>query len=362
MRNEFDNLTLEDVKVGGEVLREEPQEQVEEVKEEVKSEEIKETPKEEISSEKQEEKPVDTTKVEEPTKENPIEKEEVKADVFPSDRFGDKYKSWEEVEAALNEPKVEFKDDFIKRVVDKYNQDGTLEDFFKAYSTDWDKLDDKEVLRRQFFEENADVEDKRVIERLWKKELDKYTLDENEYDQEEVETGLALLKRDASKLRGKFKEEQQGYLQPSKKEPEPDKTKQIAALQKFVDEDPIVKSVKESKLVTLDIDGEKYNFELDNPEIIAQSLVNENLFYNQFLKDGKPDTGKWAEVMAYATNPQKFRKSLVDFGRSLERKSVEDELKNTKLPRQDASPSTSTGDEKEDLLNAFLAKGKTVKR
>lgn len=362
MRNEFDNLTLDDVKVGGEVLREETQEQVEEVKEEVKSEQITEEAKEEISSEKQEETIVENPKSEESTKESPIEKEEVKADVFPSERFGNKYKSWEEIEAALNEPKVEFKDDFIKKVVDKYNQDGSLEDFFNAYSTDWDKLDDKEVLRRQFFEENSSLEDNKVIERLWKKELAKYEIDEDEYDQEEVETGLALLKRDASKVRDKFKEKQQDYLQPSKKESEPDDTKRIEALQNFVDNDPIVKAVKESKLVTLDIDGDKYNFELDNPEIIAQSLVNENLFYNQFLKEGKPDTGKWAEVMAYATNPQKFRKSLVDFGRSLERKSVEEELKNTKLPRQDASPSTSTGDDKEDLLNAFLAKGKVVKR
>lgn len=352
MKNELADLTLDDIKIGGETIRDEiiQEEEVQETTEEIVEEkEIVEDRKEEVSEKKEE----------------VVEKKEVEkpVDVFPFDRFGGKYNSWEEVQAALEQPKeIEWKDDFIKKVVDKYNQDGSLEDFFKAYSTDWDKLSDQEVLKRQFFEENADMEDEKAIERLWKKELSKYTIDADEYDQEEVETGLALMKRDAKKVRVRFKERQQEYLQPSKKEDVPDDSKRIEALQKFVDNDDVVKTVKESKIVSLDIDGEKFNFEVDNPQVIADSLINENLFFNQFVKDGKPDTSKWAEVMAYATNPQKFRKSLVDYGRSLERKSMEEELKNTKLPRQEASKSGSSGDEREDLLNAFVNKGKIVKR
>lgn len=344
MKDELADLTLEDVKIGGETIRDEIIHDDPVVEEEVQ----------------EEEKPVEQEPVAETREEV---KSEEPVDVFPSDRFGGKYKSWEEVQSALEQPKeIEWKDDFIKKVVDKYNQDGSLEDFFKAYSTDWDKLSDQDVLKKQFFEENADMEDEKAIERLWKKELSKYTIDADEYDQEEVETGLALMKRDAKKVRVKFKERQQEYLQPSKKEDAPDDSKRIEALQKFVDNDDVVKTVKESKIVSLDIDGEKFNFEVDNPQVIADSLINENLFFNQFVKDGKPDTGKWAEVMAYATNPQKFRKSLVDYGRSLERKSMEEELKNTKLPRQEASKSGSSGDEREDLLNAFVTKGRVVKR
>lgn len=345
MRTELNDLSLDDVKVEGESIREVETPEVETADEAVKtvdevvdtSQELVETPQEVVET-----------------------KEEPKAE-FPSDRFGGKFKSWEEIEQALSEPKVEFKDDFIKKVVEKYNQDGSLEDFFKAYSIDWDKMSDQEVLKRQFFEDNSDMEDEKAIERLWKKELSKYTIDEEEYDQEEVETGLALMKRDAKKVRAKFKERQQEYLQPSTQEA-PDDSRRIEALQKFVDEDPIVKTVKESKIVSLDIDGEKYNFEVENPQIIADSLVNENLFYNQFIENGKPNTAKWAEVMAYATNPSKFRKSLVDFGRSLERKAIEDELKNTSLPRQESNKGATTGDDKEDLLNAFVTKGKIVKR
>jgi hypothetical protein len=358
MRNDLADLTLDDVKVGGESIREPVEETVQNTDEPVTGE-VEESENAANQVETPETK-VDTPKVDTPV--NETEAPEEKADSFPLDRFEGKFKSWEEVETALNEPKIEFKDDFIKKVVDKYNQDGNLDDFFKAYSTDWDKLNDQEVLKREFFQENADMEDEKAIERLWKKELSKYTIDADEYDQEEVETGLALMKRDAKKVRTKFKEEQQSYLQPSTKTEAPDDSKRIEALQKFVNEDPIVKTVKESKIVSLDIDGEKYNFEVDDPQIIADSLVNENLFYNQFVKDGKPDTGKWAEVMAYATNPSKFRKSLVDYGRSLERKSMEGELKNTKLPKQESQKSGSTGDEKEDILNAFVTKGRIVKR
>lgn len=348
MRPELDDITLDDVKVSGEVIKE-----PEDTTEEFVSEEVQEEVTEEIESKEE-------IKAEAPKE---VEaKEEIKEEVFPSERFGGKFKSWDEVQEALSkQPEPSYKDDFIKKVVEKYNQDGSLEDFFRAYATDWDKLSDQEVLRKQFFEENADMEDEKAIERLWKKELSKYTIDADEYDQEEVETGLALMKRDAKKVRAKFKERQQEYLQPSKKEA-PDDTKRIEALQKFVNEDPVVKTVKESKIVSLDIDGEKYNFEVDDPQIIADSLVDENLFYNQFVTDGKPNTAKWAEVMAYATNPQKFRRSLVDFGRSLERKAMEDELKNTKLPKQEAPKSGSSGDDREDLLNAFVNKGKIVKR
>lgn len=345
MTNEFEDLTLDDVKIGGETIRD----QIIHDDPVVEEEDVKPEPTEAPVAQKEEVK-------EEVKEEGPV-------DVFPSDRLGGKYKSWEEVQTALEQPKeTDFKDDFIKKVVEKYNQDGSLEDFFKAYSTDWDKMSDQDVLKEKFFEDNADMEDDKAVERLWKKELSKYTIDADEYDQEEIETGLALMKRDAKKVRTALKEQQAQFIEPQSKKDGPDEGKRIEALKKFVDEDPIVQAIKQTKIVSLDIDGEKYNFELDNPEIIAESLVNENLFYNQFVTNGKPDTGKWAEVMAYVTNPQKFRKSLVDYGRSLERKSMEGELKNTSLPRQEASKSGSTGDEREDLLNAFVAKGKLVKR
>ena len=41
---------------------------------------------------------------------------------------------------------------------------------------------------------------------------------------------------------------------------------------------------------------------------------------------------------------------------------MEDELKNTKLPKQESPKSGSNGDDREDLLNAFVNKGKLVKR
>jgi hypothetical protein len=358
MNDDFKNLTLDDVSVGGEKIIENQDIEPEEINEDLETEDQEQEEERENLDSNQEqssEEPKEEIKDEEP--------KEVASDDFPKDKLGGKYNSWEELEQALSNPVAELKDDFIKKVVDKYNQDGSLEDFFKAYSTDWDKVDDKEVLKKKFFEDNADIEDTKTLERLWKKEISKYTIDEDEYDEEEVETGLALLKRDAKKVRAEFKEQQAKYIEPSKnKESDTEEIQRIEALKNFVEKDPIVQSVKQTKIVSLDIDGEKYNFEVDNPEIIADSLVNENLFYNQFIKEGKPDTAKWAEVMAYATNPQKFRKSLVDFGRSLERKSVEDELKNTKLPRQESSKQNSSGDDREDLLNAFVSKGKLVKR
>jgi hypothetical protein len=103
-----------------------------------------------------------------------------------------------------------FKDDFIKKAVDYYEKYGTLQPFLEATQSDYDTIEDSQLLRMKFDKENSDLPPK-TRERLFQKELEKYNLDS--YEEDDIELGQALLKRDANKLRHSLKEEQTQFLQ-----------------------------------------------------------------------------------------------------------------------------------------------------
>lgn len=288
--------------------------------------------------------------------------EEVPKDDFPADRFGGRFSSWDEVSEFINkeQKEPEYKDEFIKKLVEKYNTDGSLKDYFEAHSVDWEKMDSREVLRRKFFNENPDIDDK-YKNKLFERELAKYNIDPDSNDEEEVELGMALLERDANKYRNERIEENKKYLEPQKQE---DNTgAKIEALKKFRDTLPEIKSLREDKKIKFNAEGEEFNFEVDDPEFIAETLVDEqafnSLFTNNLSKEGKIDTDKWIKTVEFARNPEKFIQSFIDHGKNLGRKEFEATLKNTDLSGREPDQPKTDGDHKSKLLQAFLEKGVT---
>jgi hypothetical protein len=302
-----------------------------------------EAPKEEVIQEYREE-PKQESPKQEPEK--PVEREFQ----FPAERFGGKVKSWEDVEAlmAKAERPDPFKDDYIKKIVDTYNAKGSLEDFFKAHSTNWEKMPAEEVLRRKI-ESQYDGLEKKHLDTIYKKELAKYNLDPEENTEEEIELGRALMERDANQFRQEQLKQQEGYFQPA---PEPVNTDQI---KKTVNSLPQVKSLLETKTLKYNIGDKEFNMEVKDPNFILESLVDERNFVNSFIKDGKPDVDAWIDVVAYAQNREGVRQALVDHGRSLGKEEVIDtDYKNSNLGK----PKQSEDDSGENKWEA-LAKGFT---
>ena len=81
----------------------------------------------------------------------------------------------------------------------------------------------------------------------------------------------------------------------------------------------------------LRIPGQPINFEVSNIDSMVDYAVDTTKFLQKFSdKDGNVDWGLWSRTIAYLENPDGFVKELVNYGKSLGRKSIEAEIKNEK--------------------------------
>jgi hypothetical protein len=238
----------------------------------------------------------------------------------------------EEVKTEPTEYK--FKDDFIKKAVDYYETYGTLQPFLEATQIDYDTVDDSQLLKMKFDKENSDLPAK-TRERLFQKELEKYNLDS--YEDDDIELGQALLKRDANKLRLSLKEEQTQFLQsiqPAAQEQQSEaQQEQLRAQQE--QHRQLAKSGVEGALknnyIKVGANGEGINFQVADTNRVVDFALDSTQFLSTFAKqDGSVDWEKWVKVVAFTENPDLFVGELIKHGKSLGRKAMEAELKNFK--------------------------------
>ena len=227
-----------------------------------------------------------------------------------------------------------FKDDFIKKAVDYYEKYGTLQPFLEATQIDYDTVDDSQLLRMKFDKENSDLPAK-TRERLFQKELEKYNLDS--YEEDDIELGQALLKRDANKLRQTLKEEQTQFLQsiePAAQEQQSTVSQEQLRAQQEQNRQLAqsgVESVLKNSYIKVGANGEGINFQVADTNKVVDFALDSTQFLSTFAKqDGSIDWDKWVKVVAFTENPDLFVGELIKHGKSLGRKAMEAELKNFK--------------------------------
>jgi len=97
-----------------------------------------------------------------------------------------------------------FKDDFIKGVVEYYEKTGDVTPYLQAKLVDFNQMSDEEVMRRNLREQYPDVSEK-AFDRLYKQQIaDKFKLDADEWGEDDSELGKELLKAEATKARQKY--------------------------------------------------------------------------------------------------------------------------------------------------------------
>jgi hypothetical protein len=227
-----------------------------------------------------------------------------------------------------------FKDDFIKKAVDYYEKYGTLQPFLEATQSDYDTIEDSQLLRMKFDKENSDLPPK-TRERLFQKELEKYNLDS--YEEDDIELGQALLKRDANKLRHSLKEEQTQFLQsiqPTVQEQQIEISQEQMLAQQEQNRQLAqsgVESVLKNSYIKVGANGEGINFQVADTNKVVDFALDSTQFLSTFAKqDGSVDWDKWVKVVAFTENPDLFVGELIKHGKSLGRKAMESELKNFK--------------------------------
>jgi hypothetical protein len=303
---------------------------------------------------------------EKPVSEEVEPKEEIVEDKFPSDKFDGKYGSWDEIKQALEKPKEpEYKDDFIKKVVDLYNQKGSLEDFFKAHSTNWKEMPYEEVLKTRFKEDNKEM-DNDLLEHVWNKKLAKYgdpeilrrPDDELEPDELlEKRSAIHEMQKDAENIRKEKLAEQENYLSPQAEEkPKQPEIKFEDVKKKIKESFPEVKRLLNDKKLVYKIGDNDVNIEVTDQERIVDTLADENRLIQEFVKDGKVNVDAWIDMVNYYYNGDKVRQALVDHGKTLAREEiVDDDYKNSSFKKNPSKPAEET-DHALGLMKAFAQK------
>lgn len=269
--------------------------------------------------------------------------------------FFDEYKRMRDSSSA------EFKDDFIKNAVEYYNETGNLTPYLEATSVNYSEMSDEKVMRRDLEQANPTLS-KGAIERLYTREIvDKYSLDEDKFDEDEVELGKELLAADASKLRDKYVDEQKNFTQPVKDQTEETETEnqeeQRAKWTETVSSHEITKDVMENKRILVSYGDDKFSYEVENPESLQEMTIDNNKFFDLF-KDDKGDVNfdKWYRVLAYASDPEVYDSSLISHGQELGQEKVVSDLKNPTAPTK-SSRDYKTPESPFDGLFGALSRG-----
>jgi hypothetical protein len=261
-------------------------------------------------------------------------------------------------------PTYDFKDDFIKGAVEYYEKTGDLTPYLQAKTVDFAKMDDAEIMRRSLREQYPDVSDK-AFDRLYQQQVvDKFKLDAEQWGEDDAELGKELLRTEADKLRAKYIEWQKGFAapepqaDPNAEEQERATMEAIAQFERAIKENPITKSILETKRVSVKAGDDEFNYELPEANSLVDMTLDNNKFFQQFAAgEGQLDYNKWYKTVAYSQNPEQFERALINFGKTLGRSEVTKEIKNPSTAPVGDVPTEGSGDFTTGLLQAFANRG-----
>ena len=324
-------------------------------------EEVKETPTVEESKESTEsslQKETDETSTEETT-------EEVVSPDFNSmlsEKFDGKFKSFEELKEALDnkpEPKDDkkYEDERLNTLVDFMEKGGQMEDFLSTQLTNYDEMSDEALIKAELKSIDKDLTDEDIALLF----SDRYKLDEEEFEEDQIKLSKLKLRRDAKEAKRKLVEEQKKYLVTEKKaepkqeivEEKPQETttgisqEEIARRNKEWS-DVVEKATSESKPITfaLNDNGESFDYTLTDDVIskVKTDMSDLSTFWARYVKeDGTNDVEKLKKDFVILNNYENILKAAYSQFRSQGR---EDVLKDIKNPSFEASSKTNTNDKK----------------
>lgn len=256
-------------------------------------------------------------------------------------------------EEVKEEPKpvYKFKDDYQATFNNYYNQveNPDIEYFNKMYKGSYENLEPLEILRADLLSDsdNSDLTPKQLkwalddkLKSIGYRELtedDKAELDDKQIDEIEQRNDF-VLQREAKKLKREFSKKQSEFVEKYKSEiitenapSEEEIAKQREAVKSKSREALMSSKVIENGAIKIkDRDGE-ISIPVKDSEDIVKYASNIQDIVELFVKDGAVDWAKFAEVVTMAKDPQAYRSELIAFGKSVDKESIVDELKNKKI-------------------------------
>ena len=269
---------------------------------------------------------------------DPVEKVEKPAEVPATDwrkslkevlKDTDKYEAFKELGLT----------DFEIGMLKYKEKTGDYTPYLEVKSVDYAKMTPEQLIKADMQKKYPGMNE-RALNFKYNKDLEeKYYLNRDDFpeDSDEAIYGQEQLRIDAEQKRKQFIEEQQQFKAP---EPQPDLDatnreadlqRQRASLGESVMNNPFTKSLQANKYITFGEGEESFNYPVED----VQSLVDTAL--SAIVNSGYTDASKLnAEVfykqLAYGKDPAKFEKELINHGRNLSKKDLQNELQNVTPP------------------------------
>lgn len=278
----------------------------------------------------------------------------------------EKFEKPEDIWAAYNElasrePKVrevekvvekQIEDELLKGLVEYYEQGGDLAKYLEAKVVNYDTFSDEDILRIEFEKKYPDL-GKQEVSRLFQRHLEKsYNIGEDA-DESEMELAKIQMKADASQVRRSLKDEQSKFKLPEPKQVATNNGPTAEELQAAEDQrkaleamlNPVLSKYSKEKKITVKYgnDSQPLNYELKDWDAIEDIAKNDQKFFNLFVtgdENNPVDFDKWIETIAFAKDPEGYKRSLISYGKNLGTEKVVNEITNPGTPN--AKPS-STG-------------------
>ena len=211
-------------------------------------------------------------------------------------------------------------DDNGVKLIDFYKQNGSLENFIKAYNTDIDKVSDADLLKMQIDETYGTLsEDER--RELLEAKLDQYRTDPDLYSDEQVRRGLVQIKADMLQFRQQQKEKQAALLTTTKASDSAaqtaDHANAMAEYNKLLQQSEAYNGLKQKGVLQVGSGDAAFNMDVNLDAAMAY-LTDDEAYSKAHLDDkGAPDMRKQLRIAAFATNPDGYEAKLIEHGRKL---------------------------------------------
>ena len=279
-----------------------------------------------------------------------------------SEKFDGKFKSFEELKEALEnkpEPKSQkkYEDERLNTLLDFMEKGGQMEDFLSTQLTNYDEMSDVDLIKAEMKALDRDLTDEDIALLF----SDRYKLDEEEFEEDQIKLSKLKLRRDAKEAKRKLVEEQKKYLVTEKKE-EPkqeiveEKPQEVStgmsqeeiARKNKEWSDVVEKATSESEPIAfaLNDNGESFNYTLTDDVIskVKADMSDLSTFWTRYIKeDGTNDVQKLKKDFIVLNNYENILKAAYSQFRSQGR---EDVLKDIKNPSFEASSKTNSNDKK----------------
>ena len=257
-----------------------------------------------------------------------------------NEKFDTNYSSVDDFSDALKN-KPQFASEELQRLNDFVSNTGRgVNDFYKAYNNDYDKMSDEQIMMENLQMNNPN---------LSKQELDlyyrsTYKSDKDKYKEDEVALGKINLKKDAAKAREELKQVQESIQKPSENYLSPDEMKNIR--EDWLDN--LDKEVDELEGIAFELDDKGNEFTFSLTEEDKDNLYNNNSnldgFFNRYMDEG---SGKWNMEklnmeMFILNNFDRIVRSVASQNKGAGREEIIKDIKNPSFtPQQKTTERTS---------------------